>query len=49
MAESGAPWRWIGQVGGERLIIRSGGVSAIDLALDRGAQAWRSGFAQYVS
>jgi hypothetical protein len=49
MAESGAPWRWIGQVGGDRLIIRSGGASAIDLTLDRGAQAWRSGFAQYVS
>src|SRR4029453_3690364 len=49
MAESGAPWRWIGQVGGDRLIIRSGGASPIDLALDRGAQAWRSGFAQYVS
>ena len=49
MAESGAPWRWIGQVGGDRLIIRSGGASAIDLALEQGAQAWRSGFAQYVS
>jgi phosphoribosylformylglycinamidine (FGAM) synthase-like enzyme len=49
MAESSAPWRWIGQVGGDRLIIRSGGASAIDLALEQGAQAWRSGFAQYVS
>ena len=49
MAESGVPWRWIGQVGGDRLVIRSGGASAIDLALEQGAQAWRSGFARYVS
>ena len=27
MAESGVPWRWIGRVGGDRLVIRSGGAS----------------------
>jgi hypothetical protein len=49
MVESGVPWRWIGRVGGDRLVIRSGGAPAIDLALAQGAQAWRSGFARHVS
>jgi phosphoribosylformylglycinamidine synthase len=49
MGEFRVPWQWIGQVGGDRLVIRSGGVSAVDLALEAGAQVWRNGFARHLS
>jgi phosphoribosylformylglycinamidine synthase len=49
MDECRVPWQWIGRVGGERLVIRAGGASAINLSLARSGQAWRSGFARYVS
>ena len=48
MGEFRVPWRWIGRVGGDRLVIRTGGASIINLSLDRVAQAWRSGFEQRV-
>jgi phosphoribosylformylglycinamidine synthase len=55
MSEFRVPWRWIGRVGGARLIIRAGnagragGVTLVDLDLDRIASAWRGGFERYVS
>jgi phosphoribosylformylglycinamidine synthase II len=48
MSEYALPWRWIGRVGGDRLLIRTGGASVIDLSLPRIAQAWRMGFERYV-
>jgi phosphoribosylformylglycinamidine synthase len=49
MSEFRVPWRWIGRVGGERLIMKAGGASVVDLDLDRIASAWRGGFERYVS
>jgi phosphoribosylformylglycinamidine synthase len=48
MGEFRAPWRWIGRVGGDRLLMRTDGVSAVDVDLDRIASAWRGGFERYV-
>jgi phosphoribosylformylglycinamidine synthase len=48
MGEFAVPWRWIGRVGGDRLVIRSGGVPVVDLSLSRCAEAWRNGFARHV-
>jgi phosphoribosylformylglycinamidine synthase II len=48
MREFAVPWRWIGHVGGERLVIKRGGARVIDLAVDRCALAWRTGFERYV-
>jgi phosphoribosylformylglycinamidine synthase II len=48
MREFAVPWRWIGRVGGDRLVIKMGGARVIDLAVDRGALAWRTGFERYV-
>ncbi len=49
MGECAVPWRWIGQVGGDRLVIRTAGAVAIDRSLDEIEQAWRTGFARHVS
>jgi len=49
MDEFRVKWRWIGRVGGDRLVIRTGGASVINLSLATSAQAWRRGFARYVS
>ena len=49
MSEFRVPWRWIGRVGGARLIVRSAGVTLVDLDVDRIAGAWRGGFERYVS
>jgi len=49
MGEFAAPWRWIGRVGGDRLVIRVGGASVINLALGRGVLAWRTGFERHAS
>jgi phosphoribosylformylglycinamidine synthase subunit PurL len=48
MGEFAVPWRWIGRVGGDRLRIKRGAVSMIDLSVQQIAQAWRSGFERYV-
>jgi phosphoribosylformylglycinamidine synthase II len=48
MREFAVPWRWIGRVGGDRVVIKVGGARVIDLAVDRGALAWRTGFERYV-
>jgi phosphoribosylformylglycinamidine synthase len=49
MSEFRVPWRFIGTVGGERLVVRAGGTSLVDLHLDRVTLAWRGGFERYVS
>jgi len=49
MDECQAPWRWIGWTGGDRVAIKIEGVPAIDTSLAASAEAWRSGFARYVS
>ncbi len=49
MTEFRVAWRWIGRVGGDRLSMRSGGTSLIDLDVRDAAEAWRNGFARHVS
>ena len=49
MSEFRVPWRFIGTVGGERLVVGAGGTSLVDLHLDRITLAWRGGFERYVS
>ncbi|HEX3176056.1 MAG TPA: phosphoribosylformylglycinamidine synthase subunit PurL [Methylomirabilota bacterium] len=48
MAESAIPWRWIGVTGGDRVRI-SAGAQRVDLAVDRLAHAWRSGFERHMA
>jgi phosphoribosylformylglycinamidine synthase subunit PurL len=48
MGEFTVPWRWMGRVGGDRLVIRTGGAPVISVSLQESAQAWRSGFERYV-
>jgi len=48
MAESAIPWRWIGTTGGERVIVRAGGV-VVDVPVDRIEHAWRSGFERHMA
>ena len=48
MGECTAPWRWIGRVGGDRLVIRVGGAPAISVSIQDAGRAWRSGFERYV-
>jgi len=49
MSEFRVPWRFIGTVGCERLVIKAGGVSRVDVDLARLTGAWRSGFERLVS
>jgi phosphoribosylformylglycinamidine synthase len=44
MAESAIPWRWVGTTGGDRLQLRMGAITIVDLGLDRVEHAWRNGF-----
>jgi phosphoribosylformylglycinamidine synthase subunit PurL len=44
MAESAIPWRWIGTTGGERLVIRVGTNTVVDVRAGQLEHAWRSGF-----
>jgi hypothetical protein len=48
MAESAIPWRWIGVTGGERVMIRAAS-TVLDVAVDRLAHAWRSGFERHMA
>jgi phosphoribosylformylglycinamidine synthase len=48
MGEFAVPWRWIGRVGGDRFLIRSGASVLVDLSLDRIAREWRTGFERFV-
>jgi len=49
MGEFALPWRWIGKVGGEALVIRSGGEEMVAVPLARMEHAWRAGFERYVA
>ena len=49
MGEFALPWRWIGRVGGEALVVTRGGAVAIAAPLDRMAHAWRAGFERQVA
>jgi phosphoribosylformylglycinamidine synthase II len=49
MGEFELPWRWIGRVGGEALVVTRGGAVAIAAPLDRMAHAWRTGFERHVA
>jgi phosphoribosylformylglycinamidine synthase subunit PurL len=44
MAESAIPWRWLGTTGGDRLRLRLGATTIVDLGLDSVEHAWRNGF-----
>jgi phosphoribosylformylglycinamidine synthase len=48
MGEYTVPWRWIGRVGGDRLVMRADGAVVISVSLQDAGQAWRSGFERYV-
>ena len=48
MKEFRVQWRFIGQVGGDRLRIRTDGDSLVDLDVDRISGAWRGGFERHV-
>jgi phosphoribosylformylglycinamidine synthase subunit PurL len=49
MAESAIPWRWIGTTGGERLQLRVGTQTVVDVGLERIEHAWRNGFERHVA
>jgi hypothetical protein len=49
MAESAIPWRWIGTTGGDRLRIRCGRTTVIDVAMGGLEHAWRRGFERHVA
>jgi phosphoribosylformylglycinamidine synthase subunit PurL len=49
MGEFALPWRWIGRVGGEALVMSRGPVTEIAAPLDRMAHAWRAGFERHVA
>jgi phosphoribosylformylglycinamidine synthase subunit PurL len=49
MAESAIPWRWIGTTGGDRLVIRIGIDTVVDVDAGRLEHAWRSGFERHMA
>ena len=49
MSEFRVPWRFIGTVGGERLVVKSAATRLVDLDLHRISRAWRDGFERHVS
>jgi phosphoribosylformylglycinamidine synthase II len=49
MAESAIPWRWIGTTGGERVRVRVGEVTVVDVALSGLEHAWRNGFERHLA
>jgi phosphoribosylformylglycinamidine synthase len=49
MAESAIPWRWLGITGGDRVRLRMGSITIVDLGLDRVEHAWRNGFERHMS
>jgi phosphoribosylformylglycinamidine synthase subunit PurL len=49
MAESAIPWRWIGATGGDRLRLRVGTATVVDVGLDRLEHAWRTGFERHMA
>src|SRR4029453_4565294 len=49
MAESAIPWRWLGTTGGDRLRLRMGGTTIVDLELNSVEHAWRNGFEHHMA
>jgi len=49
MGEFALPWRWIGRVGGQALVIEQHGKEMISVSVDRMAYAWRVGFERHVA
>jgi phosphoribosylformylglycinamidine synthase len=49
MAESAIPWRWIGTTGGDRLRLRVGAETVVNVALDQIEHAWRNGFERHMA
>ena len=49
MAESAIPWSWIGTTGGDRLRLRVGTDTVVDVGLDRIEHAWRNGFERHLA
>ena len=49
MGECAVPWRWIGWVGGDRLVVRRGGERLVELSVERIAHEWRTGFERLVA
>ena len=49
MGEFAVPWRWIGRVGGETLTIRRGAERVVEVAVERIAHEWRTGFERLVA
>jgi hypothetical protein len=51
MGECAIPWRWIGRVDGETLVVRVGDAAEPALAVDVTAltREWRSGFERHLA
>jgi hypothetical protein len=49
MGEFALPWRWIGRVGGESLVIARNSKVLVGASVDRMAHAWRVGFERHVA
>jgi phosphoribosylformylglycinamidine synthase II len=49
MAESAIPWQWIGTTGGDRLRLRVGPDTIVDVGVDRIEHAWRNGFERHMA
>jgi phosphoribosylformylglycinamidine synthase subunit PurL len=49
MSESAIPWRWIGTTGGDRLVIRVGTETVVDVDAVRLEHAWRTGFERHMA
>src|SRR5262249_26827909 len=48
MGEFAVPWRWIGRVGGPRLVIHVGDAAVIDVSVQDAFEAWRTGFERHL-
>ena len=49
MAASAIPWRWIGVTGGDRLVVRAGAQTLVDLPVEGMESAWRAGFERHLA
>jgi phosphoribosylformylglycinamidine synthase len=49
MGEFAVPWRWLGRVGGEELVIRRGGERVVSVRVERIGHEWRTGFERLVA
>jgi phosphoribosylformylglycinamidine synthase len=49
MAESAIPWRWIGTTGGDRMRVRVGTETVVNVEVGRIGHAWRNGFERHMA